>query len=223
MTAKGATGRPFPAPIATGDFIQGLAALPMPKPFRPVQTAAAMAVLVCLGLCLFMAVCGLRANLFGALQNPVVLAKSVLPLILGGLALRLALSSARPEAELRLLALAVPAGVAAILFGVWAAGTAPPDLWPAIRGNTALDCLISVSGLSIGPVVVGVAMLRRGATTRPALSGALIGLAAGGAVAAGYALHCPEDSPLFFVVWYGLGIAIAGAVGALAGHRFLRW
>ncbi len=41
--------------------------------------------------------------------------------------------------------------------------------------------------------------------------------------AAVYSLHCPEDSPLFFLLWYGLGIVIAGAAGARLGSRVLRW
>ena len=63
----------------------------------------------------------------------------------------------------------------------------------------------------------------RTAPTRPVLTGALLGVAIGAGVAAGYALHCIEDSPLFFVSWYGLAIGIVGGVGGLLGHRLLRW
>jgi hypothetical protein len=41
--------------------------------------------------------------------------------------------------------------------------------------------------------------------------------------AAGYALVCTEDSRLFFVTWYGLGIVLGGALGAAAGIQVLRW
>ncbi|HBT01009.1 MAG TPA: hypothetical protein DEB47_14365 [Citreicella sp.] len=69
----------------------------------------------------------------------------------------------------------------------------------------------------------GLALLRRGAPTRPVLSGALTGLAASAGTAAGYALHCTEDSPLFYVSWYGLALCLASALGAWLGHRHLRW
>ncbi|MBD3765305.1 MAG: DUF1109 family protein, partial [Rhodobacterales bacterium] len=42
-------------------------------------------------------------------------------------------------------------------------------------------------------------------------------------VAAGYALHCTEDSPLFFVLWYGLGILVPTLAGAWLGRRLLAW
>ncbi len=42
-------------------------------------------------------------------------------------------------------------------------------------------------------------------------AGAVAGLAAGGLGAALYALHCTDDSPLFVLVWYSIGIGL--------GHR----
>ncbi|MFT6462726.1 MAG: hypothetical protein ACJA0Y_002235, partial [Maricaulis maris] len=30
-------------------------------------------------------------------------------------------------------------------------------------------------------------------------------------------------SPVFLIVWYALGIALAGAAGALGGRYLLRW
>ncbi|NCU19502.1 DUF1109 family protein, partial [Candidatus Falkowbacteria bacterium] len=32
-----------------------------------------------------------------------------------------------------------------------------------------------------------------------------------------------QASPLFFVTWYGLAIALVAACGAYLGHRFLKW
>ena len=65
--------------------------------------------------------------------------------------------------------------------------------------------------------------LRRGASTRPGLSGALAGLLSGAAAATVYAVHCTEDSPLFWSFWYVLAILFATALGALLGARVLRW
>ena len=53
--------------------------------------------------------------------------------------------------------------------------------------------------------------------------GALAGVAAAGGATAIYSLFCTEDSPLFYVVWYGTGIGIVTALGALIGGRALRW
>ena len=65
--------------------------------------------------------------------------------------------------------------------------------------------------------------LRRGASTRPALAGAVAGLLSGGAAAAIYAVHCTEDSPLFYAVWYSLAILAVTGLGAALGSRVLRW
>jgi hypothetical protein len=66
-------------------------------------------------------------------------------------------------------------------------------------------------------------MLRRGATTAPAKAGFVAGLAGAGFAAAVYALHCTEDSPLFYVTWYGLAIMGVAIVSAMIGARSLRW
>ena len=42
-------------------------------------------------------------------------------------------------------------------------------------------------------------------------------------LAFGYALSCTELSPAFVAIWYSLGIALAGALGAVLGPRILRW
>jgi hypothetical protein len=39
----------------------------------------------------------------------------------------------------------------------------------------------------------------------------------------GYALACPEVSLTFVAIWYSLGIALAGVLGAFLGPRVLRW
>jgi hypothetical protein len=49
------------------------------------------------------------------------------------------------------------------------------------------------------------------------------GLLAGGMGAALYAMHCPDDSPLFVATWYGLAIAVVATLGAVLGSRVLRW
>jgi hypothetical protein len=65
--------------------------------------------------------------------------------------------------------------------------------------------------------------LRRGAATRPMLTGAVAGLIAGGIAATFYASHCVDDSPLFVATWYVIAIAFVALVGAIAGRWVLRW
>jgi len=106
---------------------------------------------------------------------------------------------------------------------VWALTTTPPGGVPmAVQGKTMVWCLTMIPLLSVLPVTVLLLVLRRGATSRPRLAGAMAGLAGSAGAAATYALHCTEDSPLFYVTWYGLAMAVVTLAAAWIGGRVLR-
>jgi hypothetical protein len=65
--------------------------------------------------------------------------------------------------------------------------------------------------------------VRQSAPTNLVRAGAFAGLAAGGVSAAGYALHCTDDSLPFVALWYGGTIALCTLAGAMLGPRLLRW
>lgn len=166
---------------------------------------------------------GPRDDLRLALTSFPPLLRHVLTLALFAVSLLLGLRLLRPEAKAPLWVLAVPmfAALGAVL---WALQTTPSEGWQmALEGKTQLTCLVSIPLLSIPPVAAFLAAFKSGATTRPAWSGALAGMAGGALGAAIYAFHCIEDSPLFFVTWYGVAIAIVTAASAILGSRFLRW
>ena len=94
---------------------------------------------------------------------------------------------------------------------------------PALMGQSNRQCLVSIGLMSVPLLAATLWALRRGASTRPALSGALAGLLSGATAAAVYAVHCTEDSPLFYAVWYVLAILVATAIGAVLGRSLLRW
>jgi hypothetical protein len=74
------------------------------------------------------------------------------------------------------------------------------------------------------PALGGVLWAMRGlAPTRARMAGLAAGLLAGAVGAAGYALACGETAMTFVAIWYSLGIAMTGALGALLGPRLLRW
>ena len=100
----------------------------------------------------------------------------------------------------------------------------PAAAWrPALIGTNWIHCLTLVPVFGVLPLVLALWGLRHGAATRPALTGFLAGLLAGGLGAAAYAAVCPDDSPLFVMTWYPVGILALGALGAVAGQRVLRW
>lgn len=180
---------------------------------------------VALGICvgLLWLTLGVRADLGQVLGNPLSLLRFILAgslmLVAGWLCLRLS----RPGGAVRLWPLAgIAAASLTALF--WAGYTTPTEGWGmAIIGKTAVNCLISIPCLSLVPVAVTFVALRRGATTAPALAGAVAGLCGGGLAAMVYALHCTEVSPLFYVTWYGLAIAVVTLAASLVGARLLRW
>jgi hypothetical protein len=93
----------------------------------------------------------------------------------------------------------------------------------AVLGQSWRECPRSVLLLSL-PTLAGTLWALRGlAPTRPRMAGLAAGLTAGGVGAFAYALFCPELSPAFVAVWYTLGVAAAGALGAVLGPRLLRW
>ena len=126
-------------------------------------------------------------------------------------ALRLARPGATAAAG-RWLLVAAPVLAGAVVLRELA--LVPPDAW----GRAALGATHArLPGLARADRRCRCSPARSGRSaaaprTRPRASGALAGLLAGAIAAAIYALHCTGDSPLFYAVWYGLGIlAVTGA------------
>ncbi|MES2665586.1 MAG: DUF1109 domain-containing protein [Pseudomonadota bacterium] len=209
--------------MKTEDLIRSLAADTAQPGRLGVTLAMGLIPAAVIGLAAVWAVLGFRPDAVAALAKPVPVLRHVLTLILFATALRMCLTLARPEGRVRLWPLLlVP--LAALAVVIWAYASLPPGTRAmALFGKTMVVCLVTVPLISVLPVAAILAMLRRGAVTRPTLAGALAGLAGGGLGAAIYALHCTEDSPLFYVTWYGLAILMVTAVSALIGSRLLRW
>lgn len=101
-----------------------------------------------------------------------------------------------------------------------AAAPARPSM---LLGSSSDVCPWRIAALSL-PIFAGAVWAVRGlAPTRLPLAGAALGLAAGAAGALVYSFACGETAAPFVVVWYSLGIAIVGALGALSGRWLLRW
>jgi hypothetical protein len=90
-------------------------------------------------------------------------------------------------------------------------------------GSNSVNCMTIIPTLGAGPLTMLIVALRRAAPSNAGLSGALAGLAAGGIAATFYATNCFDDSPLFVITWYPLGMGILVLAGYVAGLRYLRW
>lgn len=133
---------------------------------------------------------------------------------------------AHPGSKLpRALAVAMPLALAAMAWPAAAQSLASPAeqqaaLW---LGQSWGVCLASIGLLSLPLLAVLLWVLRRMAPTRPALAGAMAGLAAACLAAMAYSLHCTENSYGFYLLWYGGSLLALSALGAVLGPRWLRW
>lgn len=194
-----------------------------PRPIAP-RLAGALALGGLFSLLVFLAELGVREDIAAALATwrfDLKLALVAAAVVLAfDLCRSLAAPTAGPAALRRLLPLL---GLAAALVAVELA-VSPAVAWGTrLVGSNALFCLTFIPILSLAPLAAALLILRRGAPASPALAGAAAGLLAAASGALLYAFHCLDDSPLFVMTWYSLATVPVVTVGALAGHRLLRW
>ncbi|MGB8366583.1 MAG: NrsF family protein [Rhizomicrobium sp.] len=113
-----------------------------------------------------------------------------------------------------------------ILFAMAAAqlmGAAPAARAHLIMGSSADVCSWRIIILSL-PICAGTLWsLRALAPTRLIVAGAVAGFGSGALGAWIYAFHCDESAMPFVFIFYTLGIALVGALGAVLARRILRW
>lgn len=211
--------------MKTDDLIRALASDTSRRPDLRTTLLRGMVPSLAVAVLAVWLVLGFRADLATALVTPVSVVRILLTGVMGIIATRLVLLLARPEGvqSARLWPLAVIA-VAALGLLLWAFVTTPQDARQmAVVGKTMTTCLVAIPLLAVLPVATLHYVLRQGATTAPALAGFAAGLAGSGLSASIYALYCTEDSPLFYVTWYGIAIIAVALVSSVIGARSLRW
>lgn len=141
------------------------------------------------------------------------------------LATALLYRAARPghDARSNTAWLAAPFVVIALLAVLAVVRTDEGERQALLFGSSWQQCIVSVSLLSVPTFALLVRALRKLAPTDLKLSGMLAGFASGAVAALVYALYCPETSPAFLLLWYGLGILAAGLAGRAAGPLLLKW
>ena len=209
--------------MRTDDLIRALAADPMPAP--PVERALwpALALGLAASVILFLATLGTRPDLAQAIETLRFVVKPVFPLILIGGAMYALTRLWGPGKAVPLWALALAPAALVVAMALELIALPAQQWGAALVGENALKCLFFIPLFSLAPLAVTLAALRRGAPTRPALTGAVAGLLSAGIAASLYALHCPDDSPLFVATWYVIASSLVAVLGAVVGARVLRW
>lgn len=212
--------------MKTDDLIHAIAEDATPAGLHPQRRLAlALTGAVAAAAVLFWLLLGPRGDALASLAEPRFVLKFAVALGLASAAIGLVLRLIRPGAAPGLWRSALLLAPGLLLIGIAGELLAlPADGWmTALVGVNSRVCLTYIPLMGLAPLGLILLALRSGAPTRPALTGAVAGLIAGGISAAFYAAHCPDDSPLFIATWYVLAIAMLMALGALLGRRLLRW
>ena len=194
---------------------------------RPVGFVLALLLLAAapVSLLMFFAELGVRADVMTAVHNPFFDLKFAVTLALAAAAITVALHLSRPEASPRgfVWLFMVPAGL--LIAGISGEMMMPQRLPMMTRmvGSNSKVCMTAVPMMSLPLLAASLIGLRHGATTRPALEGAMAGLLSAGMAATIYASHCTDDSPLFVAAWYTLSAALVTVIGALVGSKVLKF
>jgi hypothetical protein len=194
---------------------------------RPVGATLALALLVALlvSAVMLLSTIGLRPDIGAAMRTPLFDLKFMATLALAIPAIAISLHLSRPETALRGWGWMLLAPLIVLLFGIFFEMMMPdrPPMMMRWMGHNAMLCMSVIPLLALPILAAALLALRQGAPSRPALAGALAGLASAGLAATLYAAHCVDDSPLFVATWYTLATALVAAIGALAGSKMLKY
>ena len=168
---------------------------------------------------------GFRADLGRAMLSASFWVKWGFTFLTAAVAFALSARLARPESGPGLwpVALAIPLVALALFACIEILGAPEAQRRMIWLGQSAFQCFWCIPALSM-PFLLGMLWaFRRFAPTRLRLAGFSIGVLAGAAAAAVYALHCDETAPAFVATWYSAGMLLPAVIGAIIGPRVLRW
>lgn len=210
--------------MKTEDLIRALAEDRSLSPGIGSRLALALPLALGVVAVVFLATMNLRSGIgeFPVLRAVLIKLGVTLPLAFAGVFLaRRALAPGQERASMALLMLPVAVLVAALTWDLARFGLDHASA--RLFGRNYLGCLVAIPLLSVLPLFALLWSFRQGAPTDPGKAGLLSGLGAAGLGASLYALHCPDDSPLFFLAWYSAATLVVALFGRVVGRRFLAW
>jgi hypothetical protein len=213
--------------VRTDDLIEALAGDSAPLPSRALSRTLGLG--LALGAVVSVAIMvlwlGVRPDLMDAMRTGPFWMKFAYALSVAALGFGLIERLARPDGEGGVFGpmLLAPLGVmtALAIYQLWGA---PEELrMTMMLGHTYQICARNIVIVS-APIFLGLFWAMRSlAPTRLTFAGAVAGLLAGATGTFIYAFHCDESAAPFVAIWYTLGIAAVGVLGALLGRSLLRW
>lgn len=213
--------------MKTDDLISALSAELDPVPRRAVggRLALGLGIGLAFSAALMVLWLGVRADLMPAMMTGPFWMKFAYAFSVAVLGFGLIDRLARPDGEGGIFGpmILAPLGVMIALAAWQLIGLSHAERMVLMMGSSAQVCARNIVVLSL-PVFVGLFWsLRALAPTRLTFAGAVAGCLAGAAGTFIYAFHCTESAAPFVAIWYTLGIAAMGLLGALLGRLMLRW
>ena len=213
--------------MKTDDLIAALSSdlEPAPKHAVGLRLLLALAVGIAVSFVAMWLWLGPRTDMIPANQNPMLRMKLAYALSIAAFGFGLVDRLARPGGEggIWRTLLALPLAFM-IIMALYRYGQAPPEKHMAmLLGGSWTVCARNIVILSLPIFAALFWSLRELAPTRLTAAGATAGVLAGAVGTFIYAFHCTESAAPFVAIWYTLGMAAMGALGAILGRFLLRW
>ncbi|KPU95815.1 hypothetical protein APR50_03870 [Variovorax paradoxus] len=198
-------------------------------PVRPHATTRRLAAAVALGLLASVLIVAsrfhFRSDLASAVFLPMFQIKMFFFAAIGwaGFVMTWRLAHPGGRAGRAWLGLVLPVAAICLLALAAVAQAEPGERLVLIMRGDWKSCSAAILIAAVPPMIAGFAALRTLGPTRPMLAGAAVGAMSGGLGGVAYALHCPQLVSPYWAMWYIPAIGCTVGVGALLGHRLLRW
>lgn len=213
----------------TDELIARLSRDSQQRPFVAPAVRVMIAVIAALIIALTLSLAWLtpRADLVSAMigENHIFILKLAFPLGVVFATIPIVRDLSVPGRPVRLWSLLTAAPFLMVLtFALRELAEQPVSEWSHHVGfGSWVECLWQIPALAIPAFALLAIVVRRLAPTNLTMTGAYIGLAAGGIGAVGYTFHCDDDSIAFVAAFYSLAIFEMTILGVLLGPKVLRW
>lgn len=209
--------------MKTDDLINILSQSPQPK--APLSLKTALVVILVTSVIVTLSVLGLRPDLAYITADLTALHKTILLVSILWFAGWALLNSAKPlpsEKNFKICPWLVLGLFGSSIAFEWL--TTPPNEIVALflLPNFSV-CLTAVTIYGTVGAIFLIWLMKSYAPANEKKTAILIGLAAAGAGALGYSIHCPVDSPTFITIAYGLPVLAISAVTGFLAPRFIKW
>ena len=191
------------------------------KPLRNVGLWQHCTMCLLIAIALILSILGIRPDWREAIQGGALLWKPAIFLLIWAASLFVVTDLSRPSGKVKILHLSPFLVAAAIL--LWRLISQEID-FNSLHSNTAYYCLSIIAlGGAMAMTAAWFFWIKKTASPRPAILGALAGVNAGSLVAVAYALHCNQDSVLYLAAYYLVPLLILALTGAVLGKKMLNW